>query len=164
MTDVPYSRIYLPFAAGYLMSYLFRVVTAVISPDLTRELALEPGALGLLTAVYFVAFAAMQIHFDGHRRRVRTCGAHAIERSRDHARVIDDQKIARTQERWEICDTQVLCIAPRRRVQQPRTFARAGGVKRNALRRQIEIKQVHTHRRAGLAAARPIAKALASAR
>lgn len=61
MTDVPYSRIYLPFAAGYLMSYLFRVVTAVISPDLTRELALEPGALGLLTAVYFVAFAAMQI-------------------------------------------------------------------------------------------------------
>lgn len=61
MNDVPYSRIYLPFAAGYLMSYLFRVVTAVISPDLTRELSLEPGALGLLTAAYFMAFAAMQI-------------------------------------------------------------------------------------------------------
>jgi len=61
MTAVPYSRIYLPFAAGYLMSYLFRVVTAVISPDLTRELSLEPGALGLLTAAYFMAFAAMQI-------------------------------------------------------------------------------------------------------
>ena len=33
----------------------------MISPELTRELALSPGALGLLTAVYFVAFAAMQI-------------------------------------------------------------------------------------------------------
>ncbi len=60
-TAVPFSRIYLPFAAGYLMSYLYRVVTAVISPELTRELALPPSALGFLTSVYFVAFAAMQI-------------------------------------------------------------------------------------------------------
>lgn len=58
---VPFSRIYLPFAAGYLMSYLFRVVTAVISPELSRDLDLPPSALGLLTSVYFVAFAAMQI-------------------------------------------------------------------------------------------------------
>ena len=64
MTDpatVPFSRIYVAFAAGYLMSYLFRVVTAVISPELTRDLGLHPGALGLLTSTYFVAFAAMQI-------------------------------------------------------------------------------------------------------
>ena len=60
-TPVPFSRIYLPFAAGYLMSYLYRVVTAVISPELSRELELPPSALGLLTSVYFVAFAAMQI-------------------------------------------------------------------------------------------------------
>ena len=58
---VPFSRIYAAFAAGYLMSYLFRVVNAVISPELTRELGLNPGALGLLTSTYFVAFAAMQI-------------------------------------------------------------------------------------------------------
>ena len=32
-----------------------------ISPDLTRELDLAPGALGFLTGAYFVAFAAMQI-------------------------------------------------------------------------------------------------------
>jgi MFS family permease len=53
--------VYLAFAAGYLLSYLFRTVNAVISPELTRELALAPGSLGLLTSAYFVAFAAMQI-------------------------------------------------------------------------------------------------------
>lgn len=59
--NVPFPRIYAPFAAGYMMSYLYRVVTAVISPELTRELELPPSALGLLTSVYFIAFAAMQI-------------------------------------------------------------------------------------------------------
>ena len=58
---VPFSRIYAAFAAGYLMSYLFRTVNAVISPELTRELALQPGALGLLTSTYFMTFAIMQI-------------------------------------------------------------------------------------------------------
>jgi len=53
--------IYLAFAAGYLLSYLFRTVNAVISPELSRELGLAPGSLGLLTSAYFVAFAAMQI-------------------------------------------------------------------------------------------------------
>lgn len=56
-----FARLYVPFAAGYLLSYLFRMVNAVISPDLTRELALTPGALGFLTGAYFVAFAAMQL-------------------------------------------------------------------------------------------------------
>ena len=58
---VPFARIYLAFAAGYLMSYLFRVVNAVISPELTRDLDLHPSALGLLTSTYFIAFAATQI-------------------------------------------------------------------------------------------------------
>jgi MFS family permease len=53
--------VYSAFAAGYLLSYLFRTVNAVISPELTRDLALEPGSLGFLTSTYFVAFAAMQI-------------------------------------------------------------------------------------------------------
>ena len=56
-----FAALYVPFAAGYLLSYLLRVVNAVISPDLTRDLALAPSALGLLTSVYFVAFAAMQL-------------------------------------------------------------------------------------------------------
>ncbi|MFH1982312.1 MAG: MFS transporter [Pseudomonadota bacterium] len=54
-------RIFLPFAAGYFISYLYRVVNAVISPDLVSELALNPSSLGLLTAAYFISFAAAQL-------------------------------------------------------------------------------------------------------
>jgi predicted MFS family arabinose efflux permease len=58
---MPFLRMYFAFAAGYLLSYLFRTVNAVISPELTRELALMPASLGLLTSAYFVAFAAVQL-------------------------------------------------------------------------------------------------------
>ena len=54
-------HIYFAFAAGYLLSYLYRTVNAVISPELARELALSPASLGLLTSAYFLAFAAMQL-------------------------------------------------------------------------------------------------------
>ena len=54
-------RVFLPFAAGYFLSYTFRVVNAVIAPDLTAELHLGPSALGLLTAAYFISFAAFQL-------------------------------------------------------------------------------------------------------
>lgn len=54
-------RIYFPFAAGYLLSYLFRTVNAVISPELVRDVALDPASLGLLTGAYFLAFGAAQI-------------------------------------------------------------------------------------------------------
>jgi predicted MFS family arabinose efflux permease len=53
--------VYSAFAAGYLLSYLFRTVNAVISPELTRDLDLAAGSLGLLTSAYFLAFGAMQI-------------------------------------------------------------------------------------------------------
>jgi predicted MFS family arabinose efflux permease len=53
--------VFIAFWAGYLLSYLYRTVNAVISPELTRELGLAPSALGLLTSAYFVAFAAMQL-------------------------------------------------------------------------------------------------------
>jgi MFS family permease len=56
-----FGRIYLPFAAGYLLSYLYRNVNAVISPELSRELGLQPAGLGLLTSAYFLSFAAMQL-------------------------------------------------------------------------------------------------------
>lgn len=58
---VRFLHVYFAFAAGYLLSYLLRTVNAVISPELTRELALSSGSLGLLTSAYFIAFAAMQI-------------------------------------------------------------------------------------------------------
>ena len=58
---MPFVHIYYAFAAGYLLSYLYRTVNAVISPELTRDLALNPSSLGLLTSAYFIGFAAMQI-------------------------------------------------------------------------------------------------------
>ncbi|WP_202806875.1 hypothetical protein [Nitrincola nitratireducens] len=37
--------IFLPFALGYYLSYLLRTVNAVISPELTRDLALSAADL-----------------------------------------------------------------------------------------------------------------------
>ncbi|MBL4693168.1 MAG: MFS transporter [Magnetovibrio sp.] len=54
-------KVFLPFAFGYFLSYLFRVVNAVIAPDLTADLGLGAGTLGLLTAAYFLTFAAFQL-------------------------------------------------------------------------------------------------------
>ncbi len=54
-------RVLLPFAFGYFLSYLYRVVNSVIAPDLVAELNLGPDDLGLLTASYFLTFAAFQI-------------------------------------------------------------------------------------------------------
>ncbi len=54
-------HIFAAFWAAYLLSYLFRTVNAVVSPELTRDLGLAPSALGLLTSTYFVAFAAVQL-------------------------------------------------------------------------------------------------------
>lgn len=53
--------IFLPFAAGYFLSYLFRTVNAVIAGDLQADLGLSAGELGLLTSMYFLAFAGFQL-------------------------------------------------------------------------------------------------------
>ena len=50
-----------PFAAGYFLSYHYRAVNAVVAPDLTSELGLSAGELGLLTAAYLFGFAGFQI-------------------------------------------------------------------------------------------------------
>ncbi len=54
-------KVFLPFAAGYFLSYVFRVVNAVISTDLVSDIAIGPSELGLLTATYFIAFASFQL-------------------------------------------------------------------------------------------------------
>ncbi len=54
-------RVFLPFASGYFLSYLFRVVNAVIAPDLVTDLKIDPAQLGLLTSIYFIAFASSQL-------------------------------------------------------------------------------------------------------
>ncbi len=54
-------RVFLPFCLGYFLSYLYRVVNAVIFRDLVDELSLPAITLGLLTAAYFVTFALAQL-------------------------------------------------------------------------------------------------------
>jgi MFS family permease len=57
----PFLLVLLPFGAGYYLSYVFRTINALIAGTLTRELGLGPADLGLLTSVYFLAMAAVQI-------------------------------------------------------------------------------------------------------
>jgi len=54
-------RVLIPFALAYFLSYLFRVVNAIIAPNLAADLQVGPADLGLLTSVYFVSFAAFQL-------------------------------------------------------------------------------------------------------
>ncbi len=60
-----YSRsillVLLPFAAGYFLSYFYRTINAVISAELSSTMQLRASDLGLLTAVYFLSFAAIQL-------------------------------------------------------------------------------------------------------
>jgi MFS family permease len=53
--------VFLPFAAGYYISYLFRNVNSVVFPELTQSFGLSPGALGFLTSAYFLTFAGAQL-------------------------------------------------------------------------------------------------------
>lgn len=52
--------VFLPFAAGFFLSFMFRNANAVISKDIAAEFALSSSELGLLTSAYFLSFAAMQ--------------------------------------------------------------------------------------------------------
>ncbi len=54
-------RVLIPFALAYFLSYLFRVVNAVIAPNLAADLQIGPADLGLLTSAYFISFAAVQL-------------------------------------------------------------------------------------------------------
>ncbi|MBX9823237.1 MAG: MFS transporter, partial [Afipia birgiae] len=53
--------VFLPFAAGYYLSYLFRTINALISHRLMSELSLNVADFGLLTSVYFLSFAVVQL-------------------------------------------------------------------------------------------------------
>ena len=56
-----FSRVFLPFAAGYFLSYLFRNINAVVASELESDVGLSADKLGLLTGFYFLAFAAFQL-------------------------------------------------------------------------------------------------------
>jgi len=56
-----FGRIFLPFALGYFLSYMYRTVNAVLGPVLGAELGIDAAAVGLLTGAYFFAFAGVQV-------------------------------------------------------------------------------------------------------
>ena len=83
------ARVFVPFAMGYFLSYLMRVVNAVIAPDLVRDLGLTAADLGLLTSANFLAFAVAQLPLGilldrfGPRRTeaaIRGAGARVVGR------------------------------------------------------------------------------------
>lgn len=53
--------VFLPFAAGYYCSFLFRNVNSVVFPELVTAFDLSPRLLGLLTSAYFITFAGAQL-------------------------------------------------------------------------------------------------------
>lgn len=54
-------RVFLPFVAGFYVSYAFRSVNALLGPQIAAEFGLSAAHLGLLTGVYFLAFALFQV-------------------------------------------------------------------------------------------------------
>jgi predicted MFS family arabinose efflux permease len=50
-----------PFLAGYFVSYVYRMVNAVLAPTLAAEFGLSAGGLGLLSSMYFFSFAFCQL-------------------------------------------------------------------------------------------------------
>lgn len=57
----PLPAVFLPLACGYLMSYAFRTINGPLADELIRQFSLDAGSLGLLTSVYFLAFALSAI-------------------------------------------------------------------------------------------------------
>lgn len=54
-------RVFLPFAIAYTVAYLLRVINAVAGEPISADLGLTPGALGLLTSLYFMGFGLAQL-------------------------------------------------------------------------------------------------------
>jgi MFS family permease len=53
--------VFLPFTAGYYLSFLFRTINASISPVLASDFGLGAAETGLLASVYFLVFAGAQL-------------------------------------------------------------------------------------------------------
>lgn len=53
--------IFLPFAAGYYLAYLFRTINTLIAGPLGPDLGLGAADIGLLTSIYFLVVMAGQI-------------------------------------------------------------------------------------------------------
>ena len=53
--------VFLVFLGAYFLSYFFRSTNAVIAEDLSRDLSMSAPQLGLMTSLFFLAFAAAQL-------------------------------------------------------------------------------------------------------
>lgn len=54
-------QIFCVFLIAYFLSYFFRSTNAVIAEDLTRDIGLTASELGLMTSLFFMAFALAQL-------------------------------------------------------------------------------------------------------
>lgn len=50
-----------PFGFAYALSYGLRTISAVLAPELERDLGLSAAELGFLASAYFLSFALMQV-------------------------------------------------------------------------------------------------------
>ena len=54
-------KLLLPFAFGYFLSFLYRVVNVAIAPDLVQEFGLDANQMGLISSAYLLTFALCQL-------------------------------------------------------------------------------------------------------
>lgn len=54
-------QVFIPFACGYFLSYVFRTVNSIIAPNLVADTGIDAAGLGLLTSAFFLAFAVAQL-------------------------------------------------------------------------------------------------------
>lgn len=57
----PSAALFLIFTSGYFLSYFLRSANAVLAPELQRDVGLGPAELGLMTALFFGAYAVAQV-------------------------------------------------------------------------------------------------------
>ena len=53
--------VFFPFASAYYLSYVFRTINAASASRITGDIGIGAAEIGLLTAVYFLTFAAAQL-------------------------------------------------------------------------------------------------------
>jgi predicted MFS family arabinose efflux permease len=53
--------VFILFTAAYFLSYFYRSANAVIASDLSAQMGLDAGQLGLMTSLFFGSFALIQI-------------------------------------------------------------------------------------------------------
>jgi hypothetical protein len=78
----PTLLVLLPFAAGYWLSYFFRTINALICEELVHELGIDASHLGLMTSVYFLTFAAVQLPHQADGSGLRELALERLARRR----------------------------------------------------------------------------------